>query len=147
MPVKANRVSKKLQNTPLDELYKQDLKANFKKMGLTDKEIKDTIKNNKGLMSLASCLRQIAEEENGKRLIQTTVPVLTQSQSPHKDVWEIRILSASSAQGYENIRKLIAVEKMKEVIGNSLEKIMGGGDSDEKDVKKRTGNSKKIGHA
>ena len=136
----ASKNVKKKEIKTLDELYKQDLKATLAKMGLNEKEITETLKKSDGGNDLAECLRQIAEEENGKDMIKKSFPVLVSSGRPAKDVWEIRILSASSLEGEANIKVMLLREKMTEILENSIL----GGKVEEKEKQKP---KEVLGHA
>lgn len=71
-------------------------------------------------------MREIVTEKNGAKWLKNSVPVLVQSQSPAKGVWEIRIMSAGSAEGYAHIRQTIAIEQLKEALHEKIESFFGG---------------------
>lgn len=139
---KKKGLSKTSQNIPLDILLDQDIPAIFRKMGLKEKDIKKMIKNNPKLMTMAECLRHVATEKHGKMLLKSTVPVVTQSQSPAKDVWEIRILSAASERGYETIQEMLQLEELKRRLKYGIEDILKGCNRQENKTKRNL-----TGHA
>lgn len=126
MPVKKSVKSvKKSKELSLDVLLEQDCKANLKRMGMTAKEIKDTCTRNTP-KSIAQALREIATEKHGAKWLKNSVPVLIQSQSPAKDVWEIRIMSAASVEGYQHVKQTIAMEQLKEMLHEQIESVLSG---------------------
>lgn len=129
------KVSKKSQSIPLDELLDQDIPSNFRKMGMSEKEVKKMIRDNPKLMTVAECLRDVATEKHGKALLKCTVPVVTQSQSPAEDVWEIRILCAGSVKGYETIQEMLQLEELKRRLKHGIEDIIKGRSKDVADSK------------